>query len=417
MQLADGIDVEFLQELSTMFSQELGYTCNFIAQDGVIIASSARDRIGNRHDTGARIMAGEIDEREVTQAEARKSSGMREGYNQKIEIDGKRVLVIGMAGPIASVKPLCRIMRYCTEAFIKARRAEHDKEQQRAFTEHLSVLTRDLEREIQSGLSAVLDDTANLLTVASSVEEGAGRITAVVDQAVATSAETSRIVANMAASGEELSVSIEEIQRQIGHASGMTGEAVSQGCRTGEVVHQLSDQAQKIGDVVRMISTIARQTNLLALNATIEAARAGEAGKGFAVVASEVKTLSRQTAGATSDITQQIGAIQTAIANVNQATQQIVDAVEGLSAITQTIKESVEQQTAATREISQNVGVAAGGADSLADAISSLAREMTHNRDAAAQVAASSSRVKTTMEDMHRRLLSILHDARTQMAG
>jgi methyl-accepting chemotaxis protein len=51
----------------------------------------------------------------------------------------------------------------------------------------------------------------------------------------------------------------------------------------------MSAVADRIGDVVRIITDIAGKTNLLALNATIEAARAGEAGKGFAVVAGEVK--------------------------------------------------------------------------------------------------------------------------------
>ncbi|WP_227586235.1 methyl-accepting chemotaxis protein, partial [Klebsiella aerogenes] len=65
-------------------------------------------------------------------------------------------------------------------------------------------------------------------------------------------------------------------------------------------IRALSDAAEKIGQVIELINTIAGQTNLLALNATIEAARAGEAGKGFAVVASEVKQLAAQTARATS---------------------------------------------------------------------------------------------------------------------
>src|SRR6185437_1859603 len=80
---------------------------------------------------------------------------------------------------------------------------------------------------------------------------------------------------------------------------------------TNVQIAALSQAAQQIGDVVKLIRTIAGQTNLLALNATIEAARAGEAGRGFAVVASEVKSLAVQTAKATEDISKLIGAVQT----------------------------------------------------------------------------------------------------------
>jgi len=58
---------------------------------------------------------------------------------------------------------------------------------------------------------------------------------------------------------------------------------------------ELAGSATRIGEVVKLIRSVAGQTNLLALNATIEAARAGEAGKGFAVVAGEVKNLASQT--------------------------------------------------------------------------------------------------------------------------
>ena len=83
------------------------------------------------------------------------------------------------------------------------------------------------------------------------------------------------------------------------HSTAITGRAVEDARRTDGIVRALADSAQKIGDVVGLISSIASQTNLLALNATIEAARAGEAGRGFAVVATEVKALAQQTASAT----------------------------------------------------------------------------------------------------------------------
>ena len=72
--------------------------------------------------------------------------------------------------------------------------------------------------------------------------------------------------------------------------------------RADEMVQGLDATAQKIGEVVELITDIAEQTNLLALNATIGAARAGNAGKGFPVVATEVKNLADQTANATEEI-------------------------------------------------------------------------------------------------------------------
>ena len=98
---------------------------------------------------------------------------------------------------------------------------------------------------------------------------------------------------------------------------------------TNAQVSELSKAADRIGDVVELINTIAGQTNLLALNATIEAARAGDAGRGFAVVASEVKALAEQTAKATDEISQQVADIQCATRESVQAIQTIGNTIDG----------------------------------------------------------------------------------------
>ena len=125
----------------------------------------------------------------------------------------------------------------------------------------------------------------------------------------------------VAAAVEQFTASVGEISRQVAVASDVAGQAVRRAEARQTIIRGLADSTARIGDVVRLIDSIAGQTNLLALNATIEAARAGDAGKGFAVVAGEVKALAAQTAKATAEIGAQIetvrGATEETVAAMN----------------------------------------------------------------------------------------------------
>ena len=121
----------------------------------------------------------------------------------------------------------------------------------------------------------------------------------------------------------------------------------------------VSNAAQKIGDVTKLIQQISGQTNLLALNATIEAARAGQAGRGFAVVASEVKSLALQTSKATEEVVGQILAVQASTKGAIQAVGSIEECIGEISTYASAVAGSIEEQSAANLEISNNVENAA----------------------------------------------------------
>ena len=130
----------------------------------------------------------------------------------------------------------------------------------------------------------------------------------------------------------------------------------------------------EIGQVIKVITSIAQQTNLLALNATIEAARAGEAGKGFAVVANEVKELAKETAKATEDISRKIEAIQTDTKAAVDAIGTISGVINQINGISSTIATAVEEQNATTNEMARNVSEAARGSGEITSNIAGVAQ-------------------------------------------
>ena len=240
----------------------------------------------------------------------------------------------------------------------------------------------ELQATAQSMTGTAADSTHQALTVASAAEEASVNV-----QTVASAAE-------------ELSASIQEISRQVAQSANITTLAVGDAQRTDTVVQALAQGAQKIGEVVGLISNIAAQTNLLALNATIEAARAGDAGKGFAVVASEVKSLATQTARATEDIASQVAQIQSATKEAVESIHGIRGRIGEVSQIAAAIACAVEEQGAATQEIARNVQQAAMGTADVTANIGGVSEGATTTGAAASQVLGAAGELSRQAEQL-----------------
>ena len=276
------------------------------------------------------------------------------------------------------------------------------------LTSAVNKMSGSLKRMIQ-------DITANAVQVASASEE----LSSTSHQISANSEETSaqaKVVSNattqvsqnlqtVATGAEEMGASIKEIAKNASEAARIATSAVRVAETATTTVSKLGDSSHEIGQVIKVITSIAQQTNLLALNATIEAARAGEAGKGFAVVANEVKELAKETAKATEDISRKIEAIQTDTKAAVEAIASISEVINQVNGISNTIATAVEEQNATTNEMSRNVSEAASGSAEItsniagvAEAAESTSRGASDTQQAAQQLVQTSAELRRLIE-------------------
>jgi len=234
-------------------------------------------------------------------------------------------------------------------------------------------------------LERLQDNLKSIAASTQSVALAANEMATTSSQVATASHQQSEASSSMAATVEQMTVSINHVADRALEANRISSESgklaisgemiIGQTAKdiqdiattvqeASELIHGLERHSQQISNVVAVIKEVADQTNLLALNAAIEAARAGEQGRGFAVVADEVRKLAERTSASTKEITATIETMRTGASN----------AVVSMQGVASKVARGIEGAEEANASITK-IGEGSRNAVEMVDEITSAIRE------------------------------------------
>ncbi|NMI02896.1 methyl-accepting chemotaxis protein [Paenibacillus sp. SZ31] len=268
--------------------------------------------------------------------------------------------------------------------------------------------------QLMAGAEQTTKATEQVVEIIEQVASGSERQIAVVQESVA-------FVGNMSVESRNIAHSAREVAEKSNVATQTAADgtiAVQSAIRQMEDiqstvkkiedgVHVLGSRSNEIGQIVEVISTIAKQTNLLALNAAIEAARAGEAGRGFAVVSSEVRKLAEQSSLSSKQIAELVRSIQAdtqvTVHNVREGNEVVQAGIIAVSAAGESflhIREAVDSVTSQINSVSEASHQLSEETVKLAETLQGVALVAEETSSGTISVSAATEQQLATMEEI-----------------
>ena len=215
-----------------------------------------------------------------------------------------------------------------------------------------STENKNVSNNLKNTFDLIIQNTNEETQIVTSTVQKADNIKEILEEDMTDSNEVKNFIINANNNLKNAVMIIEETVKGIQNNSENEFELANK-------LHQLSQDAEQVKDVLVVIREIADQTNLLALNAAIEAARAGEHGRGFAVVADEVRKLAERTQKSLGEIDATINVI---VQSINGASDDMNNNIEKVKIVTdktvdvqQKIEDVSSEMNVVVEKVEQNV--------------------------------------------------------------
>ena len=262
-----------------------------------------------------------------------------------------------------------------------------------------------IRRSISSGLE----------NVSTTLAEAFHSLKTAVEEIAASSLSLAEASNEEAASIEETSASMAEMEsmvkstnenaeaaRQLGTDARVAAEGGSdQIHRMSLAMDDIKKSSDEVGKIIKAIDEIAFQTNLLALNAAVEAARAGEAGRGFAVVAEEVRNLAQRSASAAHETAEKIGdSVTKATAGVF-ISREVTVTFDEIRQKVGKIETLINEIVVASREQTQGIGQIDTSLNEIEKVTQTTAASAEESAAVSQTLRAQTDKIEVTMQDLH----------------
>jgi len=293
-----------------------------------------------------------------------------------------------------------------------------------------NMTSQKLTDSTQSQAALVEESSASMEEIAAAIEKvsvDAGVQAGSVNTIEETMNGLNSLISDVSGRADNIMKESEKSIRQGDDAAGLSERALAS-------MESINESAEKIRDIIKLITEIADQTNLLALNASIESARAGEAGRGFAVVADEISKLADNSTGSAKEITK---LINDTVKNIQEGSEMFsalhnhIKDIQNTLKISNSLSGEMNEVAARQLKLSDSVKESVHNVNSLSGSISvamqeqaSTTGELSRSIDTINEITQTNAAVSEEMSDVTgdlvgsiEKLLEIINESRTREAG